>query len=141
MRLWDYANTDNPAIIENPDVARVATAACAAMRDQASSLAVATTAPIRQRVGAINAQNDTVTELVDRVTRLTDPAELQRDQPASAWLADWQRLVRVRDAYARALASGHPKPMAMPVIDGQTLQQRLNDVGLNCRVPLVLLAP
>jgi hypothetical protein len=31
--------------------------------------------------------------------------------------------------------------MIMPVIDGQTLQQRLNDVGLNCRVPLVLLAP
>jgi hypothetical protein len=141
MRLWAYANTDNPAIIENPDVARVANAACAAMREEAAALSVATTAPIAQRVGAINAQNDAVTELINRINRLVDPAEIERDQPAPAWLEDWDRLVVARDAYARSLASGHPKPMVMPVIDGQTLQQRLNDVGLNCRVPLVLLAP
>jgi hypothetical protein len=141
MRLWAYANTDNPAIIENPDVARVANAACAAMRDEAAAVAVATTAPIPQRVGAINAQNDAVTELVVTVGRFVRPEELQHDRPAAAWLEDWQRLVRVRDAYAQSLASGHPKPMAMPVLDGQTLQERLNDVGLNCRVPLVLLAP
>src|SRR5262245_52406060 len=141
MRLWAYANTDDPTVIEDPAVARVATAACAAMRDEASAHAVATTAPIPQRVGAINAQNDAVTELVTRITHLVDPAAIERDQPASTWLEDWQRLVAVRDSYAKALASGHPRPMAMPVIDGQTLQQRLNDVGLNCRVPLVLLAP
>jgi hypothetical protein len=141
MRLWAYANTDDPTVIENPDVARVANAACAALRDEATSLGVATTAPIQQRVGAINAQNDAVTELVNRINRLVSATELQRDQPAASWLEDWQRLVQVRDDYARALASGHPRPMAMPVIDGQTLQQRLNDVGLNCRVPLVLLAP
>ena len=141
MRLWAYANTDDPTIVENPDVARVATAACAAMRDQAAAAAVATTAPISQRVGAINAQNDAVTELVARVNQLVDASEIQHDQPAAAWLEDWQRLVRVRDAYAQSLASGHPKPMAMPVLDGQTLQDRLNNVGLNCRVPLVLLAP
>jgi hypothetical protein len=141
MRLWAYANTDDPAVIEHPDVARVANAACAAMRDEAAAAAVASTAPIAQRVGAINAQNDAVTELIVRVNQLASSGEIERDRPAAAWLDDWQRLVRVRDAYAQSLASGHPKPMAMPVLDGQTLQQRLNDVGLNCRVPLVLLAP
>jgi hypothetical protein len=141
MRLWAYANTDNPTIIENPDVVRVATAACAAMRDEAAAAAVATTAPIAQRVGAINAQNDAVTELVIRVNQNVPAADLQHDQPSATWLEDWQRLVRVRDAYAQSLASGHPKPMVLPVFDGQSLQDRLNDVGLNCRVPLVLLAP
>ena len=75
------------------------------------------------------------------MNQLVEASEIQHDQPAAAWLEDWQRLVRVRDAYAQSLASGHPKPMAMPVLDGQTLQDRLNNVGLNCRVPLVLLAP
>jgi hypothetical protein len=141
MRLWAYANTDDPTVIENPDVARVANAACAAMRNEASAKAVSTTAPIAQRVGAINAQNDAVTELVTKVIRLVDPATIERDRPAQAWLEDWQRLVTARDAYARGLASGHPRPMVLPVVEGQPLQQRLNNVGLNCRVPLVLLSP
>ena len=46
-----------------------------------------------------------------------------------------------RDAYARSLAAGKPKPLNLPTIDGKTLVERLNNVGLNCRVPLVLLAP
>jgi hypothetical protein len=29
----------------------------------------------------------------------------------------------------------------LPTIDGKGLVDRLNNVGLNCRVPLVLLAP
>jgi hypothetical protein len=141
MRLWAYANRDNPLVIENPDVARVANAACAALRDEAAAAAVATTAPIAQRVGAINAQNDAVTQLVATVDRLVAPEAIAQDRPAATWLADWQRLVVVRDGYARSLASGHPTPMAMPTIDGRSLQERLNDVGLNCRVPPVLLAP
>ena len=58
-----------------------------------------------------------------------------------AWLEDWQRLVAARDAYARSLAAGRPTPMTLPSIDGRGLVERLNNVGLNCRVPLVLLAP
>ena len=68
-------------------------------------------------------------------------SELEADQPAAQWLEDWQRLVSARDAYARSLAAGKPKPMELPTIDGRGLVERLNNVGLNCRVPLVLLAP
>ena len=139
-RLWTFANTDDPALVENGSIARVAASACARMRDSASAAAVATTAPISQRVGAINAQNDAVVELVTTMNGL-GRAQLEADQPAAQWLEDWQRLVSARDAYARSLAAGKPKPMALPTIGGKGLVERLNNVGLNCRVPLVLLAP
>ena len=139
-RLWTFANTDDPTLIEQGPIARVASSACAVMRDTASAAAVATTAPIPQRVGAINAQNDAVIELVTTMSRL-GRQQLEADQPAAQWLEDWQRLVSARDAYARSLAVGTPTPMALPTIDGRGLVDRLNNVGLNCRVPLVLLAP
>lgn len=139
-RLWTFANTDDPTLIENGAIARVAASACARMRDTASATAVATTAPIPQRVGAINAQNDAVVDLVTTMNGI-GRARLEADQPAAEWLEDWQRLVSARDAYARSLAAGKPTPMALPTIGGRGLVERLNNVGLNCRVPLVLLAP
>jgi hypothetical protein len=39
------------------------------------------------------------------------------------------------------LAAGNPEPLVIPVAGGRSLEDRLNDVGLNCRVPLVLLGP
>ena len=139
-RLWTFANADDPDLVENGAIARVAASACARMRDTASAAAVATTAPIAQRVGAINAQNDAVVELVTTMNGLGH-GRLEADQPAAQWLEDWQRLVSARDAYARSLAAGKPTPMALPTIGGKGLVERLNNVGLNCRVPLVLLAP
>jgi hypothetical protein len=138
-RLWTFANADDPDLIEQGTIARTAASACAVMRESTADAAVASTAPIPKRVGAINAQNDAVTELVTRMNQL-GPEQLQADQPAARWLEDWQRLVSARDAYARSLAAGKPKPMVLPTIDGRGLVDRLNNVGLNCRVPLVLLA-
>ncbi len=139
-RLWTFANTDDPNLIEQSDIARSAASACALMRDSAAAAAVATTAPLAQRVGAINAQDDAVTELVTTMNQLGQQ-RLAADRPATRWLEDWQRLVAARDAYARSLAAGKPSPMALPTVDGRGLVDRLNNVGLNCRVPLVLLAP
>ena len=139
-RLWSFANADDPAVVEQGDIARTAASACAQMRDSAAGAAVATTAPIAQRVGAINAQNDSVVRLITTMNQLGED-RLESDQPAARWLEDWQRLVSARDGYARSLAAGTPRPMALPTIDGEGLVARLNDVGLNCRVPLVLLAP
>jgi hypothetical protein len=139
-RLWSFANADDPDIVEQGAIARVASAACAQMREKAAASAVAPTQPVARRVGAINAQNDAVIELVTRMQALGEQ-RLEADQPAAQWLEDWQRLVGARDSYARSLAAGKPKPLVLPTIDGKTLVERLNDVGLNCRVPLVLLAP
>ena len=139
-KLWTFANADDPAVVEQGAIARTAATACAQMRDAAAAAAVATTAPVPQRVGAINAQNDSVVELITTMNQL-GAQRLDADQPAAQWLEDWQRLVTVRDAYARSLAAGKPRPMALPTIDGRSLVDRLNEVGLNCRVPLVLLAP
>jgi hypothetical protein len=140
-RLWTFANQDNPAVVEDSHLAAVANSACAIMRDAASAAAVAADAPITQRIGAINAQNDAVSELVAAINRHVPRQTIETDQPAAEWLEDWGRLIRARDTYAASLAAGKPKPLTMPTIEGVTLPARLNGVGLNCRVPLVLLAP
>lgn len=140
-KLWSYANTDNVKVVEQSDLVAVANAACARMREASAEAAVGTSAAISQRVGAINAQNDAVTEMVSTIRRLVPAEQLSADQPADEWLDDWGRLVRERDAYARALAAGKPTPLVLPVVDGRGLESRLNNVGLNCRVPLVMLAP
>src|SRR5689334_11205714 len=139
-KLWTFANADDPDVVEQGAIARLASSACARMRQSTAAAAVAPTAPIPRRVGAINAQNDAVVELITTMQTLGSE-RLEADQPAAQWVEDWQRLVTVRDAYARSLAAGKPKPMELPTIDGKTLVERLNNVGLNCRVPLVLLAP
>ena len=139
-KLWTFATTDDPTVVEQGAIARVAATACARMRESTAEAAVAATAPIPRRVGAINAQNDAVVELVSTMQALGEE-RLEADQPAARWVQDWQRLVAARDAYARSLAAGKPKPMQLPTIDGRPLVERLNNVGLNCRVPLVLLAP
>ena len=139
--LWTYANLDDPAVVEDSHLARVANAACAVMRDSAAAAAVSVTAPVSERVGAINAQNDAVSELVSTINRLVPRETIEADQPAAEWLEDWQRLITARDTYAQSLAAGKPKPLTMPTIGGKALPARLNGVGLGCRVPLVLLAP
>jgi hypothetical protein len=139
-KLWTFANADNPTVVEQGTIARVASSACAQMRESTAAAAVPATAPIPRRVGAINAQNDAVTELITRMQALGEQ-RLEADQPAAQWVEDWQRLVTARDAYARSLAAGKPTPMEFPTVDGKPLVERLNNVGLNCRVPLVLLAP
>ncbi|GAB3441506.1 hypothetical protein GCM10027517_17660 [Phycicoccus ginsengisoli] len=139
-RLWSFATTDNPAVIENPDITAVASVACAQMRESAAAAAVGPAATLRQRVGAVNAQDDAVLELVARMRGLGE-VRLAADVPAPEWVQDWERLVAARDAYARQLASGKPATLALPKVDGRPLVDRLNDVGLNCRVPRVLLGP
>lgn len=140
-KLWGYAHTDNPRVVEQSALVNVANAACARMREAAASSAVGTAASISRRVGAINAQNDDVTQMVATIRRLVPADQLAADAPANEWLEDWGRLVRQRDAYARSLAAGRPEPLLIPVVDGRGLEDRLNNVGLNCRVPVVLLAP
>jgi hypothetical protein len=140
LRLWGYANEDDPEVVERSDIRRAAGAACAVMRDATAAVAVSATHSARQRAGAINAQNDAVVSLVSAV-RALGPRVVEADQPTGQWLEDWERLVTTRDAYARSVAAGKPRPLALPVIDGRPLVERLNDVGVNCRVPLVLLQP
>lgn len=140
MKLWAFANTDDPDVIESSVVTRTIAVACAAMRDSVSSAAVPTSAPRNQRVGAVNAQDDAVVEMLTQV-RALGPAVLDAYHPAAVWMQDWERLVAARDTYARSLTTGRPRPLSLPVVDGHGLVERLNGVGVNCRVPLALLAP
>jgi hypothetical protein len=138
--LWQFAQRDDPAVIDSSEIVRTADSACALMRDQTSAASVPTSASIGERVGAINAQNDAVTQLVTTIRDLGEQS-IAADQPTERWLADWQRLVTARDQYAHSLAVGKPRPLAMPTIAGRSLTDRLNNVGLGCRVPFALLTP
>ncbi len=138
-KLWSYANTDNPDRIEQSDIVELAGVACARMRDSAAAAAVSPTAPLAQRVGAINAQDDAVIRLITTM-KLLGEERLGADLPSARWLEDWQRLVTARDTYAKSLATGKPAPLTFPTVGGKPLVDRLNGVGVNCRVPLVLLA-
>lgn len=139
--LWRYANSDDPAMIEDPITVRVADAACARMRSETAAEALGIASPVRDRVAAIQAEDDSVLEMVAQIRALVPERALERDQPSLRWLDDWQRLVDARSAYARSLASGSPNVMVMPVVQGRSLVARINNVGLNCAVPLVLVAP
>jgi hypothetical protein len=110
------------------------------MHQAAAAAAVGRGATVAQKVGAINAQNDAVVGMVTQLEALGSD-RLDSDQPAAEWVEDWQRLVKVRDDYARGLASGKTKPFVVPTIDGHSLVDRLNNSGINCRVPLTLLSP
>ena len=139
-RLWEFANRDDPEVVERSEIARAAGTACARMRESVTAAAVPTTASVRRRVGAINAQNDAVVTMISTIQQV-GAGVIESDEPTARWLEDWARLVTWRDAYATSLAGGHPRPVALPVVGGQPLVDRLNEVGVNCRVPLVLLAP
>lgn len=139
-RLWSYATADDPTRVEEPDIAALGGVACAQLRDDTAAATVGRGATVAQKVGAINAQNDAVVALVSRMQSL-GVDRLDRDQPAAEWLEDWQRLVAARDEYARSLAAGKPAAFVLPTIDGHSLVDRLNNSGINCRVPLTLLSP
>ena len=139
-RLWSFATTDDPTVISNSDIVAVASRACAQMRESAAAAAVGPAASVGQRVHALSAQDDAVMELVARM-RALGGTRLSADAPAVEWVRDWEQLVAARDVYARALSAGRHPTLALPEVDGRPLVDRLNDVGLNCRVPRVLLTP
>jgi hypothetical protein len=57
----------------------------------------------------------------------------------TTWLNDWERLVGARESYAASLQAGRPRQLALPEDgDGEVITARMNNVGLDCTVPLEL---
>jgi hypothetical protein len=139
--LWEYANADDPAVIDDPVVVRAVDGACAVMRQATATAAVGIADPVSARVAAINTENVAVEQMIATIRDRVPEATLVRDQPSLRWLQEWRLLVASRQQYARALATGSPKPMVVPTVEGKSLIDRLGSVGVDCGVPRVLIAP
>jgi hypothetical protein len=75
--------------------------------------------------------------MVTRVSGLGADA-LREDRPAERWLADWKSLIAARETFADDLAAGRNPSFRLPASDGVPITDRMNSVGLNCRVPVQL---
>ena len=66
-------------------------------------------------------------------------ARLEGDHPANLWLADWETLARIREAYADTLGAGDKPHFALPTVDGIPISQRMSE-AVECPVVLALTA-
>jgi hypothetical protein len=136
--LWRYATRDRPDVVDQPIVVRTTNVACLVMRKTVHELAPPPEAPIAARLAAVEAQNVAVADMLSRI-RALGPEQVTGDAPLTSWLSDWESLLRVREVYAASLRAGKPKPLRVPTdAEGEPITTRMNDVGLDCTVPLEL---
>lgn len=133
---------DFPGLIQDSDVTAVIADECELMRDTVDSLPV--DGPVRQQVATLADQDRAVRIMLDDI-RSDAGIDIRADRPTEAWLADWERLLLAREAYAARLVDGRPADLRIPVDEhGDEIQQRMNDVwaeGAACEVPPALLSP
>ena len=72
-------------------------------------------------------------------------AVLESDPPTLDWLADWERLLAARAAYAQLIVEGRTPTLDIPEDpDGDDIYFRMDDAFVQestCEVPRVLLNP
>jgi hypothetical protein len=131
---------DFPALIQDERVMRVIEDECDLMTDTVRSLPVRGT--VHEQVTALNDQNRAVRIMLADIRRRVDVGS---DRPTEAWLRDWERLLRAREAYAAAVVDGRTTALRVPRDeDGERITRRMDDVwaqGTACEVPDVLLSP
>lgn len=139
--VWSFTlstTKDRPDQLDTKTVSTAAGAACARLRTGIAGLpALPPGAPTAERQERIREQNGQIDGLVAAVRAVGQPA-LDKDVPATAWLADWEALAAARSAYAAAGAAG---PFSPPATEGRTLPDRMGRIGVAaCTVPAALLA-
>ncbi|HZC25857.1 MAG TPA: hypothetical protein VE287_02470 [Actinopolymorphaceae bacterium] len=140
LGIWAYATKDRVETLDDSTVVETADRACATMTVAVQDGATpADYAPAEARADAIRQEDAAVRQMVG-VMRTLGPERLDGDQPATAWLADWETLVRLREQFAADLLAGRPARLVLPTVDGYPLTHRMDNVGLACRVPARLLA-
>lgn len=140
--VWSFAlstTKDRPDELDTAPVKTAAATACDRLRSGLAALpALPAGAPAADRTARVEEQDRQIAQLVTAV-RAVGRRDLDRDLPATAWLADWEALASARQAYGAAGASG---PFTPPIADGKPLPERMGRIGVpSCAVPAALLAP
>ncbi|WP_459984669.1 hypothetical protein [Nocardioides sp. AN3] len=128
--LHRYTSADHLGVLDDPAVINVADPACEQMARSVRDAAPAAAASPTDVATAIRVQDAAITMMVAKI-RAVGSDRLQNDQPATAWLADWERLVGLREAFADELAAGGHPTLVVPQVDGARVTIRMDEVGLS----------
>lgn len=134
---------DYRGVIDDGDLTALIAEECQIMTTTVESMPV--NGPPRRQARIIADQDEAVTTMVRRIRSQADDA-IRLDQPAEAWLRDWEQLVAAREAYAGGILAGDEPDLRIPRDDdGDEIYLRMDDVWLNdpaaCVVPAALLFP
>jgi hypothetical protein len=113
-----FEGRDDPKSLDSPPVRQEALAACEEMQRRVEG------------AGDTEAENEAVDAMVARLRGLGSET-LDKDEPAEAWLADWDRVVASRRA-------GDP----WPEFDGTPIHRRMDDLVKDlrpCQMPARLI--
>lgn len=131
-----------PGLIDDSRVINVIERECRQMTSKVESLPIRGTP--RRQAQSIAAQNAAIEDMVADIRDLG--AELLAgDPPTVDWLADWERLVAAREAYAQMIVEGQTPDLDVPEdSNGRDIYVRMDDAFIEkttCQVPGVLLNP
>lgn len=133
-----YTGHDRLELIDRQRVVGRAEAACAALAKDVHAMQPSGPQDPVERAELVRSENRSVVAFVSAVRALGHDT-LEDDEPAEAWLADWERLVAAREAFARHPDASDATAPAIPTDDGKPITRRMNRVGLRCSVPKELL--
>jgi hypothetical protein len=136
--FWAYANADHLGVLDDPVVVTAADKACAVLQAEVQASTVPKGASATVVAGSIRAQDAGIERLLAAMRHL-GTARLEGDHPADLWLADWETLARIREAYADTLGAGDKPHFALPAVDGIPISQRMSE-AIECPVVLELTA-
>jgi hypothetical protein len=137
------AQRDFPGIVQDERLVSVIKTECVLMTMTVETM------PVRggptEQAQTIEDQNRAVTAMVAAI-REVDPDVRRADRPVDDWLADWERLVAARDAYAERVNDGYEADLKVPKDPaGDTIDERMDAVWATdpapCEVPPELLDP
>ena len=133
---------DFPSIIQDGRLVDVIKRECDIMTSTVDSMPL--TGSPTQQLKILADQNRAVTKMLGAI-RAVDPDVRRADPPTNDWLADWDRLIQAREAFAELVERGFEPRLRIPRdASGDRIQLRMNDVWLDasaCKVPSRLLNP
>ncbi|WP_182376887.1 hypothetical protein [Nocardioides sp. WS12] len=139
MAFYHYASTDHLGVLDDPDVVEAIDIACSRMEESVRASAPLPNDSATAVAAAMRNQNTAITAMIGDIRSIgTD--KLAGDHPAEAWLADWEILIDLREAYADALTRGERPVLTVPMTDGLPITTRMDDAA-DCRVAAALAKP
>jgi hypothetical protein len=137
-----YGSSGAPGLIDDTRIVDVIERECQQMTTKVESLPIHGTP--RRQAQSIAAQNVAIDDMVTDI-RAMGPEALASDPPTEEWLADWERLVDAREAYAEEILDGSLPDLDIPTDDrGEDIYVRMDDAFIgesSCEVPSVILNP
>lgn len=132
--LWIYAfsglaRRDPPDTLDDPAYAAAAQAVCAVSRDRIDALPVAQASRSpEERAGVLREATAELDTMVGRLRTLEPGTERDR-AIVTEWLADWERYLTDRRAYADVLATGTDAQFVLTPKEGEIYTKAMDNLA------------